>query len=162
MNGGTNHKDNKESYAIGANVTLKNPTRKNYTFDGWYAESNFKTKITKVDTSKPLVNVYAKWTKVSVGNVTLKSVKNNKSRQIAVTLKKVSGANGYEVEYSTEKKFKKSKTTKVTTTKVTCTIKKLKKGKTYYVRVRAFKKDSTGAKVYSKKYSKVRNIKIKK
>ena len=39
--------------------------------------------------------------------------------------------------------------------------KKLKKGKTYYVRVRAYKKDSTGRKVYGK-YSTVKKIKITK
>ena len=39
--------------------------------------------------------------------------------------------------------------------------KKLKKGKTYYVRVRAYKKDSTGRKVYGK-YSKVMKVKITK
>ena len=58
------------------------------------------------------------------------------------------------------KKFKKS-VTKKTSTKTTYTIKKLKKSKTYYVRVRAYKIDSAGKKVYSK-YSKVVKVSIKK
>ena len=62
--------------------------------------------------------------------------------------------------YATNSKFTKGKKV-VNTTKRTKTIKKLKKVKTYYVRVRAYKKDSTGRKVYGK-YSKVKKVKITK
>ena len=62
----------------------------------------------------------------------------------AVTVKiakKVKYADGYEVRYSTNKKFKKKltskKTAKATAKKVK--IKKLKSGKTYYVKMRAYK-----------------------
>ena len=41
------------------------------------------------------------------------------------------------------------------------TITKLKKGKTYYVKVRAYTKDSKGKKVYGK-YSNVKKVKIQK
>ena len=41
------------------------------------------------------------------------------------------------------------------------TISKLRKNKTYYIKVRAYKKNASGKKVYSK-YSKVKKIKIKK
>ncbi|RKJ62735.1 hypothetical protein D7Y06_16660 [Roseburia sp. 1XD42-69] len=51
--------------------------------------------------------------------------------------------------------------TKKTTSKTSYTIKNLKKGKTYYVRVRAYKKDSAGKKVYSG-YTKVKKIKVSK
>lgn len=40
LNGGTNHKDNKTSYTATQNLTLKNPTRKGYLFEGWYTASN--------------------------------------------------------------------------------------------------------------------------
>ena len=74
-----------------------------------------------------------------------------------VTLKSVSGVDGYEIQYSLKKSFKKSK--KVTTTKTTKKIKRLKKKKTYYVRVRAYK-TVNGVKYYSK-WSKAKTIKTK-
>ncbi|MBQ2800418.1 MAG: InlB B-repeat-containing protein [Lachnospiraceae bacterium] len=162
MNKGTNNKSNPETYST-KDVKLKNPTRKGYTFSGWYTDSKFKNKVTTIKAStKANITVYAKWTKVKApGKVTVKSVKNVKGKKLKVTLKKkVSGAKGYEITYSTDKKFKKSvKTT--TSTKTTKTITKLKKNKTYYVKVRAYKVDSAKQKVYGK-YSKVVKVKITK
>lgn len=51
---------------------------------------------------------------------------------------------------------------KSTSKKTTLTIKKLKKGKTYYVQARAYKLDSAGKKIYSAKYSATKKVKIKK
>lgn len=49
----------------------------------------------------------------------------------------------------------------VTSSKKTKTISKLSKGKKYYVRVKAYKKDSTGKKVAGK-WSKVKKVKVSK
>ena len=73
--------------------------------------------------------------------------------------KKVTGANGYQLVYATNKKFTKNKKT-LTLKSTTKTISKLKKGTTYYVKVRAYKV-SNGKKVYGK-YSSVKKVKIKK
>ena len=84
--------------------------------------------------------------------------KNNKS--VKLSLKKLSGAKGYEVKYSTGTKFSKKTTKTIYTAKTTFTIKNLKKNKKYYVKVRAYVKNGT-----SKKYgawSAVKTIKIKK
>lgn len=66
--------------------------------------------------------------------------------------------------YSTDKKFKNKKVTKTITIKknktTSYTIKKLKKGKKYYVKVCSYVK--VGKKQVLGKYSKVKNIKIKK
>ena len=62
--------------------------------------------------------------------------------------KKVSDAVSYEVQCSTSKKFTKAKT--LTTKKTSYTVKKLKKGKKYYVRVRAKKLNLIEDDVYSK------------
>ena len=51
--------------------------------------------------------------------------------------------------------------TRKNTTKTSYTISKLKKGKTYYVRIRAYKVDSTGKKVYGK-YTSVKKVKVSK
>ena len=87
--------------------------------------------------------------------------KNIKKKKVKLTWKKVSGAKGYQVQYSLKKKFPSKKTKKKTTTKRTLTIKKLTKKKTYYFRVRAYKKKASGSKVYGK-WSKVVKVKIRK
>lgn len=95
--------------------------------------------------------------------VTLKSVKNTKSKSISVSWKKVSGANGYQITYSTSSKFSKKLTKTITVSSSTASkvIKSLKKNKTYYVKVRAFKKDKKGNKVYGS-YSSVKKVAVKK
>ena len=84
------------------------------------------------------------------------------SKKLTVTWKKAKGTfTGYEIAYSTGKKFtaKKTKTVKVSAKKTSKTIKKLSKKKTYYVRIRTYlKKDG---KVIRSSWSKVKKIKIK-
>ena len=67
-----------------------------------------------------------------------------------VTIKKVEGAEGYQIQYSTSKKFSKKTTKSATTKKTSYKVKKLKKKTTYYIRVRAYTLDENGKKVYSK------------
>ena len=85
-----------------------------------------------------------------------------KTKQLKVTYKKVSGVTGYQVTYSTSKKFTKS-TTKTATvkgvSKLSKTVKSLKKGKTYYVKVRTYK--TVGGTKYYSSYTSAKKIKIK-
>ena len=68
--------------------------------------------------------------------------------------------NGYQIQYSLKKNFKKAKAVTVKNNKVTKkTVKKLKKKKLYYVRVRTFAKVS--GKTYYSSWSKARKIKTK-
>lgn len=87
----------------------------------------------------------------------IKSLKKGK-KKVKVKIKKVSGAKGYQIQYSTKKSFKGKKSVYVTSR--TKTIKKLKSKKTYYFRVRAYKLNGK-KKVYSKKWSKVKKVKVK-
>ena len=94
------------------------------------------------------------------GKPSIKSIKNTDKGKMVIKLKKkVTGANGYQLVYATNKKFTKNKKT-LTLKSTTKTISKLKKGTTYYVKVRAYKV-SNGKKVYGK-YSSVKKVKIKK
>lgn len=92
-----------------------------------------------------------------VAKSAVKSAKNVKGKKIKLKLKKVPGAK-YEISYGLKKNFKGAK--KVKTANVSYTIKKLKKGKKYFIRVRAFKKVN-GKTVYSG-YSAVKSVKVKK
>lgn len=82
-------------------------------------------------------------------------------KQMTVTWKRDKKANGYQITYAQSKNFKKAKKNVIinknkTTKKV---IKKLKSGKKYYVKVRAYKK-SGNKKIYGA-YSKVKTVKVK-
>ncbi len=91
----------------------------------------------------------------------ISSVKNGKSKNATVKWKKVSGVTGYQIQYSTSNSFKsKTSTTVKGASKVSKTISKLKKGKTYYFRIRAYKTVS-GTKYYSA-WSGKKSVKIKK
>ncbi len=107
------------------------------------------TKISKTTTSNP-----SKVTKVK-----LKA----KKKKIKVSWKKVSKATGYQVKYSTSKKFRKTKTKTKTVKKNKVTLKKLKLKKKYYVKVRAYKKvnlDGYTVTAYGV-WSKVKSKKVK-
>lgn len=82
-------------------------------------------------------------------------------KKFTVTWAKVSGVKGYQIQYSSDKKFKKNnKSVTVTKQKKTkATVKKLKSKKKYYVRVRTYK-TVNGKKIYSP-WSKVKSVKTK-
>ena len=71
-----------------------------------------------------------------------------------ITFRKVKKADGYQISYADNKKFRKAK--KRSTGKTSVVLKKLKKNRKYYVRVRAYQKIN-GAKKYGT-YSKVKVI----
>lgn len=82
-------------------------------------------------------------------------------KKFTVTWAKVSGVEGYQIQYSSDKKLKKNnKSVTVTKQKTTkATVKKLKSKKKYYVRVRTYK-TVNGKKIYSP-WSKVKSVKTK-
>ena len=109
------------------------------------------TTVTKPDTQIKKVAALARV------RVRAKALKGKKAK---VNLKKVAQASGYEIMYSTNMNFTKKATKKVSTTKLTKTIRKLKKKKTYYIKARAYKLDGK-TKVYGK-WSLIKKVVIKK
>ena len=107
----------------------------------------------KKDTTKPIE------TAIAPKKAVLKKVKATGKKKVKIIVKKTSEKiNGYEVILSTKKNFKKAK--KVTTKENVVTVKKLKAGKKYFVKVRAFKK--VGNKKIYGKYSTVKKVIVKK
>ena len=95
--------------------------------------------------------------KSKVGKVSALKLK-QKKHTVTVSWKKLTGAKGYQICYSTSKKWKGKKQKLVSKNKAV--IKKLKKKKTYYFRVRAYRLEGT-KKVYGA-WSNMKKIKIKK
>ena len=98
--------------------------------------------------------------KVNPKKQSIKAVKTVKGKKLTIKWPKDKRASGYQVQISTDKKFKKNlKSKKLSKTSYTFT--KLKTGKKYYVRVRSYKK--SGKDTLNGTWSKVKlSSKIKK
>lgn len=89
----------------------------------------------------------------------IKKLKPYKSSACKILLSKSKGGiSGYEISLSENAKFQKKTTKKIS--KTSCVWKKLKEGKSYYVRARSYKK--IGKKKLYSEYSKVKKLRIKK
>ena len=181
--------ENPDEYEWKSTLVLKDAVKEGCRFDGWYTDSNFSkdSKIKKIreESGKDMI-LYAKFTPIrstalsagdldvtgeyqetDISAVTIADVKsvklaNVKGRKLRI---RITGNNaaGYEIQYAVKRSMNKAKTVKVkaasgTTSK---TIKHLKKGKTYYVKVRGYSYDTKGNVVYGRWYQ-IRKIKIKK
>ena len=91
--------------------------------------------------------------------VTVSKFTSTAKKKAKVTWKKVSGASGYQVVYSTSKKFSSKKTITLSSSYSARTLTGLKSGKTYYVKVRAYK--VINGKRYYSDYSTVKKIRVK-
>ena len=80
------------------------------------------------------------------------------SGKLTVRWKKAVGASGYQIQYAASRSMRGSRT--VSTSALTRTLSGLKKGSTYYVRIRAYKKVS--GKTYYGAWSSVKNAKVRK
>ena len=74
---------------------------------------------------------------LTVGKAKITKKKSLK-KKIKITLKRVTNAKGYIVQYSTVKNFAKKKTKTITAKKTAVVLKKLKSNKKYYIRVRGY------------------------
>ena len=143
-----------DNYAlIYANYTDQKDKPSNTTTTHTKSPSTKSPKIaTKTNTKSTVIK------KAKVKNLKVKA----KGKKITVTWKKIKIAKGYQVQVATNKKFKKKKIVfDKFTKKKKLIIKsgKIKRKKTYYVRVRAYAK-TNGKKAYGK-WSKVAKKKVK-
>ena len=136
------------------------------------ATVNSKGKVKIKGTGKVTISITAKETsaykkqtkKVTIyavpGKRDIKKLSSGK-KKLTVQWKKDNRSDGYQVQYSTDKKFKKNVKNVVIGKKQTTkqTIKKLKTGKKYYVRIRSYKKIS-GKKYYGT-WSSKKTVKVK-
>ena len=141
--------------------------------DAWYWNSD--------NVTKTYVNGYQEPTKTVINSVTtkgnissststlqsaskpkkptIKSLKKGK-KSFVLQWKKIKDVKGYQIQYSTSKKFKKAKKVNIKKSSVTkLTVKKLRKKQKYYVRMRSYKVVN-GKKVYSS-WSKTKTVKTK-
>lgn len=155
-NGGSVDTDHKSLMSEELYGPLPTPVRSGYRFNGWFTAPNGGTQIlpTTVVTAKTDTTLYASWSRVNVSKPSKPSAKNGKTKQIKLKLKRTKNAEGYQIQYAKKKNMKSARIKN--TKKLTATINKLSRGKVYYIRVRAYRTDSTGAKVYGPWSSKMK------
>ncbi len=160
--------------SVGQSFTLKPKAKGKITYktgNKKVATVNSKGKVTVKGTGKATITVTAKATstyskcvkKITVYGVPKKPEMKKLTagkKKFTVQWKKDKKADGYQVQYSTDKKFKKNvKSVNVSKKNTKATVKKLKKGKTYRVRMRSYKKIN-GKKYYSG-WGKVKSVKVR-
>jgi len=180
--------NNPIKYDVGSAFSFNTPQRAGYTFEGWYTDEEFTVKTEGITTSdKGNKTLYAKWNKIASsaqgddtkGNSSVKpndggnmdatvapkkvkglKVKKKSKTSLKISWKRDKSVSGYQIamKAGSKGKYKIVKTIKKNKT-VSFTKKKLKKGKTYYIKVRAYKKVN-GKKIYGA-YSKAKKIKLK-
>ena len=116
------------------------------------------------------VNYYSAWSaakSTTVKGITapavvkLTSVKSAKADEMTVKWGKNAKVGGYQLQYATASNFKGAKAVTIKKAATTSTtVKKLTKGKKYYVRVRAYQK--VGSKTYYSAWSASKNVTVKK
>lgn len=139
-------------------MTLNSGSEYKVSYSGNKSVGTAKIKITGTGNYNGTIT---KTFKINPKGRSLKSVKKGK-KSFKATWKKSSKTwtTGYQVQYSTSKKFKKAKTATVKSYKKTkVTVKKLKKRKTYYVHMRTYK--TVKGKKYYSGWSKVKKVKTK-
>lgn len=142
-----------ELAAKGKSVSLHNPTRKGYLFSGWYTDVTYENRVTSVQANgASKLTLYAKWSKVNVATAKINSVRRLRNGKIRVRVVKKSGVKGYEYVYSTT--YIMAKKTYVVSTRNPKDLCNMKRKIVYYIKVRSYKLDSCGRKVYGS-YSKI-------
>lgn len=124
--------------------------RRGYKFTGWFTKARGGSKVTATTPCNGNMTCYAHWSKVKVYSAKIRSVKPGKG-SIRIKIKKSAGNPGdigYQIAYSTKKKMKNAE--KLIYKKADCTVYALKHRKNYFVKVRAFRTDSVGNRVYGK------------
>ncbi len=147
----TDYTDKQEKTSAGYKLTV--------TGKGNYC-SSFAVNINVPAPVNPTTPTVIPSTNITV-NKTALSTLTAKKKAFTAKWKRPSGnVTGYRIEYSLKKNFKGAKTKNIKgASKTSCTVKKLKSKKTYYVRIRTYYQK--GNVVYLSSWSKVKKVKVK-
>lgn len=138
LNGGKNNNSNEKVYSSKKGLKLKSPSKKGYSFKGWYYDSAFKNKVKNNTISKGTtgnVRVHAKWQKKTYTIKYVNAGKHKNPKKYTVTSKTI--------------KLKSAK-------KAGYTFKGWYSDKKYTKKVTRIKKGSTGNRVLYAKWQKIK------
>ena len=94
-----------------------------------------------------------------MANTSIQKLRNTSSGKVAVAVKKLKKAKGYQIRYSTSPNMTAAKKKEIKP--ASRVLSGLRKDVTYYVQVRAYQKDSAGKKIYGN-WSRSKSVTIRK
>ena len=98
--------------------------------------------------------------KINLKKTKLSAAKSTKKKTFTTTWKKTGGNSGWQVQYSTNKKFRSGvRTVNLKSSNTRLTVRNLKNRKKYYVRVRSYKK--VGKQTWYSRWSSVKSVRIR-
>ena len=98
--------------------------------------------------------------KINMKKTKLSSAKSTKRKTFTIIWKKTGGNSGWQVQYSTNKKFRSGvRTVNLKSRNTKLTVRKLKSRKNYYVRIRSYKK--VGRQTWYSGWSNVKRVRIR-
>lgn len=98
--------------------------------------------------------------KINLKKTKLSSAKSTKKKTFTATWRKTGGNSGWQVQYSTNKKFRSGvRTVNLKSRNIKLTVRKLRSRKNYYVRIRSYKK--VGKQTWYSGWSSVKKVKIR-
>lgn len=169
---GNGGKGTMSAITVASNTATKLPANKfkrtGYTFTGWsvtadgtgdkYAGKADVTHLATASNDGQKITLYAQW---KLKAPSIKSAKSSQPAQIKVTFAKNTSVSGFEIQYSTTKKFKAKSTMTVKAAKSdnSVGIRNVTPNKEYHIRMRSYKK-SKGQTIYSD-WSKIKSVKVK-
>lgn len=145
-------------------LTVRNSTvklKKNTDYTLTYSRNkNVGTAVITVKGKGSYKGSYKVYFRILPQKPTLSRAVSSARGKMTVSWKKASGAGAYQIQYSTSSSFKNAKKVKAGAGSAAKTITNLKKGKTYYVRIRSYK--TVDGKKYYSGWSSKKKVKIKK
>ena len=145
-------------------ITVKNGSvqlKKNRDYTVQYSKNkNIGTGVITVKGKGSYTGTKKLYFKILPKKVSWRSASSKKRGILTLSWKKVTQASGYQIQYSQKSNFKNSRSVSVGAGTASRTIKKLSRGKRYYVRIRSFKK--VGSKKYYSAWSSVKKVRIHK
>ena len=98
--------------------------------------------------------------KINLKKTKLSSAKSTKRKTFTIIWKKTGGNSGWQVQYSTNKKFRSGvRTVNLKSRNTKLTVRKLRSRKNYYVRIRSYKK--VGKQTWYSRWSSVKSVRIR-
>ena len=98
--------------------------------------------------------------KINLKKTKLSTAKSTKKKTFITTWKKTGGNSGWQVQYSTNKKFRSGvRTVNLKSRNTKLTVRKLRSRKNYYVRIRSYKK--VGKQTWYSRWSSVKSVRIR-
>lgn len=164
--GGINNSSNPKTFTKDTEtIVLKSPTLNGYTFQYWYIDYSICNdgccrgerevkEIQKGTLGDIILN--AKWVKVEAGQANISYAYVSAASEVSIRIQPVTGAIGYQIVIAKNSKFTVGK--EVISIRITDTVmRNLDMESTYYIKVRAYKIDSAGERIYGG-FSKVKVV----